>query len=450
MDLFSTTSAENPARKASTPLAERVRPRELSEVLSQDKLVGPKGPLSTLLETKQYHSFVLWGPPGTGKTTIARILAEKSGLRFVPFSAVLSGIKEVKEVMARAEYDRTHGGKPTIVFVDEIHRFNKAQQDAFLPYVERGDVLLIGATTENPSFEVISALLSRVRVYVVKPLTPADQVALLRRATEMDEILKNRGQTFSDDVLEYLAAKVPGDARAALNLLEATSFQESTGGPIAREAIDRAAQRTALLYDKEGEEHYNIISALHKSMRNGDPDAALYWLGRMLEAGEDPLYVVRRMIRFASEDIGNADPQALILAMAAQQAVHFIGMPEGKLALAQLAIYLSLAPKSNSVYIAYGRVESDIEAGRVYPVPLEIRNAPTKLMKELEYGKGYEYSHDYAEKTTALECMPKELAGRKYWEPEESGLETELGKRRNTFEEVRKRLRAQRQKPKGN
>jgi putative ATPase len=415
-----------------------VRPKNFDDVFGQNHLVGRDGTLRKLVSLNEIPSFILWGPPGTGKTTIARIVAKASGFLFVPFSAVTSGIKEVREVMAEAERARLRGGQTTIVFVDEIHRFNKAQQDAFLPYVEKGDIILIGATTENPSFEVNGALLSRMRVFVIQPISISDQISLLRRAIDEDEILKRKSLQVSDEVLEHLASRNPGDARASLNLLEAAAALSSEG-IITRKVIDQAAQRVALLYDKGGEEHYNVISALHKSMRNGDADASLYWLGRMLESGDDPLYVARRLVRFASEDIGNADPQALILAMAARDAVHFIGMPEGKLALAQLVIYLAAAPKSNSVYVAYEEVEGDFRAGRVYPVPLQIRNAPTKLMKELEYGKGYEYAHDSEEKTAAMQCLPEQLKDRKYYQPVAQGFEREIEKRLSYWSQLRKK-----------
>jgi putative ATPase len=441
MDLFQTTPADPRKTAASTPLADRMRPETLDEVLGQSQLVGPEGTLRKALEAKELQSFVLWGPPGSGKTTIGRILAEQSGSHFIRFSAVLSGIKEVRDVMRDAERNRVRGGVETILFIDEIHRFNKAQQDAFLPFVERGDIKLIGATTENPSFEINSALLSRLRVFVLDPLSLPDQVTLLKRALEKDAVIRERGLRVTEEVFQHMASRVPGDARAALNLLEAAAFLVPKKGTIDKQIVDRAAQRVTLLYDQVGEEHYNIISALHKSMRNGDADASLYWLARMLEAGEDPLYIARRLVRFASEDVGNADPQALVVAMAARDAVHFIGLPEGKLALAQLVIYLATAPKSNSVYTAYGRVEKDLRDGQVYPVPLSIRNAPTQLMEDLGYGDGYEYAHNVPEKTTALECLPEKLKGRRYYHPIEEGFEKEIARRHRELAQIREQLR---------
>jgi putative ATPase len=406
---------------APAPMAERLRPKTLDEVLGQDHLLGPGKPLRTAIERDQVPSMILWGPPGVGKTTLAQIIAKMTKSDFVPFSAVLSGIKEIKEVMAAAEKGRRLGRR-TLLFVDEIHRFNKAQQDAFLPHVERGNVVLIGATTENPSFEVNSALLSRARVFVLKALTDEHVQALLARAAVSENI------SIDEPGLATIASIANGDARTALNILELASQTAVPGETITADAVQQAAQRQ-LLYDKGGEEHYNIISALHKSLRNSDVDAALYWLARMLEAGEDPLYVARRLVRFASEDIGLADNQALRIALDAKEAFEFIGLPEGKLALAQCVVYLATAPKSNAVYTAYGRVAADVAETRNDPVPLHIRNAPTKLMKGLDYGKGYQYAHNLEGKVADMDCLPESLKGRKYYLPEESGDETDIKRR---------------------
>ena len=403
------------------PLADRMRPQTLDEVHGQGHLLEPGKPLRTAIERDQVPSMILWGPPGVGKTTLAQIIAKMTKSDFIPFSAVLSGIKEIKEVMAVAEKARRMGRKTTL-FVDEIHRFNKAQQDAFLPHVERGNVTLIGATTENPSFEVISALLSRCRVFVLNALTDEDVVKLLRRAVDREKF------NVDEDSLRAIAGIANGDARTALNILELAVQGTAPDQPITRSTIEQASQKT-LLYDKGGEEHYNIISALHKSLRNSDADAALYWLARMLEAGEDPLYIARRLVRFASEDIGLADSQALRVALDAKEAFHFIGLPEGKLALAQCVIYLASAPKSNSVYTAYSAVVSDVENTRAEPVPLHIRNAPTRLMKNFGYGKGYQYAHDAEDKVADMDCLPDSLKGRKYYEGQESGEETEVKRR---------------------
>ena len=406
---------------APPPMAERLRPKTLDEVLGQEHLLGPEKPLRTAIERDQVPSMILWGPPGVGKTTLAQIIAKMTKSDFVPFSAVLSGIKEIKEVMAAAEKGR-HLGRRTILFVDEIHRFNKAQQDAFLPHVERGNVVLIGATTENPSFELNSALLSRARVFVLKSLTDEHVQSLLRRAAATENIpIEGPG-------LAAIASIANGDARTALNILELAFQTARPGEPITSEAVQQAAQRQ-LFYDKGGEEHYNIISAFHKSLRNSDVDASLYWLARMLEAGEDPSYVLRRMVRFASEDIGLADNQALRIALDAKAAFEFVGLPEGKLALAQCVVYLAAAPKSNTVYTAYGRVAADVAETRNDPVPLHIRNAPTKLMKGLDYGKGYQYSHDVEGKVADMDCLPESLKGRRYYQPEDSGDETEIKRR---------------------
>jgi putative ATPase len=413
------------------PLADRMRPQSLDEVLGQGHLLDPGKPLRTAIERDQVPSMILWGPPGVGKTTLAQIIARMTKSTFVPFSAVLAGIKEIKEIMAGAEKARRMGRK-TIVFVDEIHRFNKAQQDAFLPHVEHGNITLIGATTENPSFEVISALLSRTRVFVLKALSDEDIVTLIRRAVEREKL------NIDESSLQAIALLANGDARTALNILDLAVQGTPPGQPITKATIEEASQKT-LLYDKTGEEHYNIISALHKSLRNSDVDASLYWLARMLEAGEDPLYIVRRLVRFASEDVGLADPRALRIALDAKDAFNFIGLPEGKLALAECVIYLAAAPKSNSVYTAYAAVLSDVENTRNDPVPLHIRNAPTGLMKGLGYGKGYQYAHDLEDKVADMDCLPDSLKGRTYFHAQEAGEETEIKRR---MDEVTKKKRS--------
>ena len=436
-------SAENPSDRT-RPLADRMRPRSLDEFVGQEHLVGPGKPLRTQIERDDTGSLIFWGPPGTGKTTLAKIIAHVTKADFIEFSAVLAGIKEIKQVMADAERARQYGTR-TIVFIDEIHRFNKAQQDAFLPHVEKGNIRLIGATTENPSFEIISALLSRSRVYVLKPLTEDQIVTLLRRALADDEhglgALKLQA---SDEVLQKIAAYSSGDARNAYNVLEvAASLARShsgkeTGAEITGEIVQDALQKRVLLYDKAGEEHYNLISALHKSVRNSDPDAALYWLGRMLEAGEDPLYIARRVVRMAVEDIGLADPNALSLCMAARDAVDFIGMPEGNLALAQAVVYLSVAPRSNALYTAYSDVQQDVERTAAEPVPLHLRNAPTGLMKGLGYGQGYKYAHDVEGKVADMQCLPDNLRERVYYHPTREGVEKSI---RERIEEI-KRMRS--------
>jgi len=421
---------DKPSRDApaAAPLAERLRPKTLDDVVGQEHLLGPGKPLRTAIERDQVPSMILWGPPGVGKTTLAQVIARMTKSDFVPFSAVLAGIKEIKEVMTAAERARRLGRR-TILFIDEIHRFNKAQQDAFLPHVERGNVVLIGATTENPSFEVNSALLSRARVFVLKALTDEHIQTLLERAVSTEHI------DIDPAALQAVASIANGDARTALNILELASQTSIPGEKITPEDIQQAAQRQ-LLYDKGGEEHYNIISALHKSLRNSDVDAALYWLARMLEAGEDPLYVARRLVRFASEDIGLADNYALRIALDAKEAFEFIGLPEGKLALAQCVVYLAAAPKSNSVYTAYGEVAEDVAQTRNDPVPLHIRNAPTGLMKGLGYGKGYQYSHDVEGKVADMDCLPDSLKGRRYFHPQDAGDEADLKRR---LEEIRKK-----------
>ena len=430
------------AQEPSRPLADRMRPRTLDEFAGQQHLLAPGKPLRTQLERDELSSMLFWGPPGCGKTTLAQIIASRTRSEFVNFSAVMSGIKEIKAVMESAVRLR-RSSRRTVLFVDEIHRFNKAQQDAFLPRVEKGDVILIGATTENPSFEVISALLSRCRVYHLQPLTAEEISALLHRALQdKDRGLGLLNIDFPAPLLHRIAAFSSGDARTAYNILEvAVQGTPPVDGliRITEAILDAALQSKSLLYDKAGEEHFNIISALHKSVRNSDPDAALYWLARMLESGEDPLYVARRLIRMASEDIGLADPQALPLAVAAMQAIHFSGLPEGALALAEVAIYLSLAPKSNSLYTAYSAVQQDLATTESDPVPLHLRNAPTALMKTEGYGKGYEYAHDLEDKVSAMPCLPPRLQSRYYYQPTNQGLEAAFQKRLQDIRERRKR-----------
>ena len=424
---------------AHQPLAERMRPRTLDEFIGQEKLLGPGKPLRQQIESDSITSMLLWGPPGCGKTTLARLIARLTRSEFVSFSAVLASIKEIKEVMAAAEH-KSRSGERTIVFVDEVHRFNKAQQDAFLPYVEAGHITFIGATTENPSFEVISPLLSRTKVYVLEPLAAPQIVELLRRAiADKDRGLASQKLDATDEVLFRIASYANGDARTAYNTLElaARSAKPAANGarPITRELLEDVLQRKLLRYDKAGEEHFNLISALHKSVRNSDPDAALYWLTRMIESGEDPLYLARRMVRMASEDIGLAEPQALAVTLAAKDAFDFLGAPEGHLALAQAAVYLALAPKSNAVYTAYGEVLGDVHETEADPVPLHLRNAVTGLMKNVGYGRGYKYAHDYDDKLTDMPCLPDNLAGRAYYKPTDQGFE---GRLRARLEEIRK------------
>jgi putative ATPase len=424
--------------RISAPLADRMRPTSISEFVGQDHLLGKGKPLRNAIEGDQLPSMILWGPPGSGKTTLARIIASTTNSRFIAFSAVLSGVKEIKEVIKEAGAQRAFHHRRTILFVDEIHRFNKAQQDAFLPHVESGLLVLIGATTENPSFEVISPLLSRTRVFTLHPLKKDQLLVILNRALKDEERgLGKLAVEMEPNILEYTAAMADGDARIALNVLEMavmTTPPDRNGvRRLTPKTLEAVIQRKALLYDKDGEEHYNLISALHKSLRGSDPDAALYWLGRMLEAGEDPLYIARRMVRFASEDIGNADPQALQVAVAAMQAFNFVGLPEGNLALAQAAVYLAVAPKSNALYTAYRTVQKDIQKTLSLRVPLRLRNAPTKLMKELGYGKGYKYPHDFPGHYVEENYLPEDLKGRIYYRPSNQGYEGEIRKKLNKW-----------------
>jgi putative ATPase len=425
---LASVDSANRADDQHRPLAERMRPATLEEFAGQQHILGPGKPLRVQIERDQLGSIILWGPPGVGKTTLARIIARMTHCDFIPFSAVLSGIKEIKAVMADAERNR-RVGRRTLIFIDEIHRFNKAQQDAFLPYVERGDISLIGATTENPSFEVISALLSRTKVYMLKPLAEDEILTLLRRALPVVKM------GASEDLLRQIATYANGDARTALNILELAAAA-SQNGELTREAIEDTLQRKTLLYDKGGEEHFNLISALHKSVRSSDVDAALYWLGRMLESGEDRMYIARRLVRMAIEDIGLADPRALEQTIAAQQAVHFLGIPEGDLALAQAAIYLAIAPKSDASYQALNRVMEAVEQRVAEPVPFHLRNAPTGAMKQWGYGAGYQHAHKLEDALPDMECLPESLAGTRFYEPTNRGLEQRISER---LEEIRSR-----------
>ena len=439
MGLFAGTPGSRSAAYARiAPLAERMRPRTLDEYVGQEHLLGPGKPLRAQIERDDASSMIFWGPPGVGKTTLAKIVAETTQASFIEFSAVLAGIKEIKQVMADAEKASEFGSR-TILFVDEIHRFNKAQQDAFLPYVERGTIRLIGATTENPSFEIIAALLSRCRVYTLRPLSEEQLISLLHRAlSDKERGLGALALEVDEDALVLISSYSSGDARAAYNALEvAARLTDSSGGKINRQVAEEALQQRVLLYDKSGEEHYNLISALHKSVRNSDADASLYWLARMLQAGEDPMYIARRVVRMAVEDIGLAAPEALNLTLSARDAMDFLGSPEGDLALAQAVVYLALAPKSNALYTAYGAVLSDVESTRAEPVPLHLRNAPTKLMKSLDYGKGYRYAHDEEGRVAAMECLPEGLRDRRYYHPTDEGREKLLARRMEEIRNIR-------------
>jgi putative ATPase len=424
---------------ADAPLAERLRPQSLAEIVGLEDILGEKKFLRNAIETDRIPSMIFWGPPGSGKTTLARIIARTTRARFVTFSATSSSIKDIKALMEEARRGRQMRGSKTIVFIDEIHRFNKAQQDAFLPYVEAGDIVLIGATTENPSFEVNSALLSRSKVVVIPALEREQVVTILRRAVTHPSVEKF-GVALDDAALDFIAATSAGDARQALTSLQLVVENSSVEGSAALgvNEVKEILQRRSLMYDKSGDEHYNIISALHKSIRNGDADAAVYWLVRMLEGGEDPLYIARRLVRAASEDIGNADPQALVFAVSVKDAVHFIGMPEGGVALAQLVAYLAAAPKSNAAYIGYGEAVREVRQGDNPGVPLHIRNAPTRLMKDLGYGRGYQYAHDFDDQTAAMECLPDALAGRRFYEPKDVGAEADIRKRLEKMKAARK------------
>ena len=449
MSLFDSTPVAAAASSLHpAPLAERMRPRTLDEFVGQEHLLAPGKPLRLAIEHDDATSMIFWGPPGTGKTTLAKIIAALTHATFIEFSAVMSGIKEIKQVMVAAEksasFNASSGGR-TILFVDEIHRFNKAQQDAFLPYVERGAIRLIGATTENPSFELNAALLSRCRVYTLQPLTETDITTLLHRALkDSTRGLGASGIQADEEALSTIASYASGDARNALNALDiaATLAAEHSDNRITKEIAAEALQRRVLLYDKSGEQHYDIISALHKSVRNSDADAALYWLGRMLQAGEDPMYVARRIVRMAVEDIGLAAPEALNLCLSARDAMHFLGSPEGELALAQAVVYLALAPKSNAVYTAYGAVLADIEATAAEPVPLHLRNAPTKLMKSLDYGRDYQYAHDVEGRVADMECLPPSLSNRRYYQPTQEGREKTLAQRIEEISRIRQSKRS--------
>ena len=445
MTLFEQSKTNRPQDTSGTPLADRMRPRTLNEFVGQEHLVGKGKILREIIENDRPYSIIFWGPPGSGKTTLAKIIAEKTKSRFISFSAVTSGIKQIKEIMEVAGYNKREQNIKTILFIDEIHRFNKAQQDAFLPFVESGTIILMGATTENPSFEVISALLSRTKTFVLYKLSHEDIKTLIKRAlSDSERGLGKYNIKFSNEAIDFIAGFSDGDARIAYNILElavGAYFRENKQKTLEIDThlIENIIQKKALLYDKNGEEHFNIISALHKSLRDSDPDAAVYWTVRMLESGEDPLYIIRRMVRFASEDVGLADPNALQVAISAKQSFEFIGPPEGYLAIIEAVIYLALAPKSNSLYTTYNKVKSDVEEFGSLPVPYHIRNAPTRLMKDIGYGKGYKYAHDYSDAVVDQTHLPEKLLARKYYSPTERGFEKELVERLKAINIIKKK-----------
>lgn len=444
MDMF-TDDKDYPevnSRKDIRPLADRIRPRSFDEFVGQVKIVGQGTPLRKAIENDRVGSMIFWGPPGTGKTTLAALIAQMTQGQFIPFSAVSSSIKDVKAIISKAGNYYKISGRRTYIFIDEIHRFNKAQQDAFLPYVEKGDIILIGATTENPSFEVNSALLSRMQVFVLNRLQPEELTILLQRAiSDKEHGLGTMMLQLDDDVVEFLVTAADGDARRALALIEATAEFVGKEGHVTTDVLQKVHQKGVLVYDKAGEEHYNLISALHKSIRGSDPDASLYWLSRMLDAGEEPLYIVRRLIRFATEDIGLADPYALTLTINARDTYHFLGSPEGELAIAMAVVYMACAPKSNSIYTAFSQAQNDATKRGSLPVPLHIRNAPTKLMKNFGYGKGYKYAHNYEEGLTDQEYLPEELSGTEYYQPTQSGREARMAEYLKKYREYRKNHR---------